>query len=63
LNFAGVEEEGDIFKTIIPLVAKIQLKKTVEKTVEKIIEIMSKNPKITMKELAVIVGLSRRGVE
>lgn len=34
-----------------------------EKSVEKIIKAMKENPKITGKELTVLVGLSRRGVE
>ena len=39
------------------------MEKSVEKSVEKIIKAMKENPKITGKELTVLVGLSRRGVE
>ncbi len=35
----------------------------VEKTVEKIISAIKENPKITIKELVEITGLSRRGIE
>lgn len=37
--------------------------KSVEKSVEKIIKQIAENPKVTVKELTTIVGLSRRGVE
>ena len=36
---------------------------TVEKTVEKIIHLIEENPKITIKELELMTGLTRRGVE
>ncbi|MGX8713369.1 MAG: winged helix-turn-helix domain-containing protein [bacterium] len=39
------------------------MEKSVEKSVEKIIRAMKENPKITVKELTSLVGLSRRGVE
>ena len=39
------------------------VEKSVGKSVEKIIRAMKENPKITVKELTSLVGLSRRGVE
>lgn len=41
----------------------IEWPESVEKSVEKIIRAMKENPKITVKELTSLVGLSRRGVE
>ena len=41
----------------------IEWSERVEKSVEKIIRAMKENPKITVKELTSLVGLSRRGVE
>ena len=37
--------------------------KSVEKSVEKIISAIKENPSITVKELTIKVGLTRRGVE
>jgi predicted HTH transcriptional regulator len=39
------------------------VEETVEETVEKILSAISQNPKITAKQLQVITGLTRRGVE
>ena len=67
--------EGDIFKIIIPLVAKIGPKITVEKTGvktrektrvktrEKLIDLMKNNPEITTGEMAEILGITAKGVE
>lgn len=41
----------------------IEWPESVEKSAEKIIRAMKENPKITVKELTSLVGLSRRGVE
>lgn len=41
----------------------IESQKTVEKTVEKILTAIKNNPNITQKELIIITGLTRRGVE
>ena len=37
--------------------------KTVEKTVEKITRIIKENPTITIKELSLLLSMTRRGVE
>ena len=55
--------EFDFVKIVFPLTDSENTLKTVEKTVEKIIIAIKKNPKITQKELMIITGLSRRGVE
>ena len=41
----------------------VVLRRTVEETVEIIITAMKSNPKITSKELQLMTGLTRRGVE
>lgn len=63
--FLKSTEEGNIDErketTLKNVVESSQ--KSVEKSVEKIIKQIAENPKVTVKELTTIVGLSRRGVE
>ncbi len=49
-------------KTMIKSIG-IESQETVEKTVEKILTAIKNNPDITQKELIIITGLTRRGVE
>jgi ATP-dependent DNA helicase RecG len=54
-----------IFKTdgMFTAVLHRTVEKTVEETVEIILKAMRENPKITAKDLEVLTGLTRRGVE
>jgi ATP-dependent DNA helicase RecG len=53
------------FKTdgMFTVVLNRAVEKTVEKTVEIIIKEMKANPKVTIKQLSELTGLSRRGIE
>ena len=39
------------------------MEKTVEKTVEKILQAIREHPKISIREMQIVTGLTRRGVE
>jgi len=53
-----IEGSFDYYKITFPVVQK-----TVEKTVEKILQAIRENPKISIRELQIVTGLTRRGVE
>ena len=55
--------EGGTLSSTIDNKSGTENEKTVEKTVEKILHIIKEKPEITQKELMIITGLTRRGVE
>ncbi|MGE3062131.1 MAG: ATP-binding protein [bacterium] len=57
------EEVGDFFLVTFKRKNMQSSEKIVEKTVEKIISAIRQKPNITIKELEVVIGLSRRGIE
>ena len=52
-----------MFSVVLHRTAEETVEKTVEKTVELILTEMTNNPKVTIRELSEITGLTRRGVE
>lgn len=60
LNFLGSDEKA-ARKTIDRIVEKTTRKKD-EKTIDEIMDIMAENPKITVKEIAEMIGITADGV-
>ena len=63
-NLQGIINQGEeSFFEIMMLLKLSDTKNTVEETVEEILRLLKSNPKLTVRELTKLVGLTRRGVE